>query len=83
MPNATLCGKAVVEMMLGQLKGADARSIQEQLVENGDLPEAYLISEKRLERCRKLDSVEVQDRNEEAGMQNGQYRCAGTAESLR
>ena len=73
MPNATLCGKAVVEMLLARYEGKDSRNIQQQLVENGGLPQAYTISEERFARCRKLDSVEVQDRNEEAGMAKGWY----------
>ena len=68
MPNATLCGKAVVEMILGKLEGMEVRDIQEQLVENGNLPKAYTVSEERLERCQKIDSVKVQDWNGEAGV---------------
>ncbi|KAL6718735.1 hypothetical protein ACLMJK_002969 [Lecanora helva] len=62
MPNATLCGKAVVEMIIGQTSSKNLQHIQETLVNNGDLPKAYVISKDRIERSRRLDSVEVQDR---------------------
>ena len=61
MPNAMLCGKAVVEMMLAQRRGMASLDIQEQLVKNGDLPKSYLITEERIDRCKQMDSVEVQD----------------------
>ena len=61
MPNAMLCGKAVVEMMLAQGRGMATPNIQERLVKNGDLPSSYLITEERIDRCKQLDSVEVQE----------------------
>ena len=62
MPNGTLCGKAVVEMMLGQIHGLRTQEVQEELVSRGNLPKAYIISRERIERCREMDTVEVQDR---------------------
>ena len=61
MPNGTLCGKAVVDMMLAQEAGQSLITVQEQMVKSGDLPKSYLITKERIERCKKLDSVEVQD----------------------
>ena len=63
MPNAMLCGKAVVEMYLGKVNGMRVKDIEDELVKNGDVPKSYLISESRMRRCRELPSVEVQDRN--------------------
>lgn len=68
MPNGTLCGKAVVEMVLGQESNLAVYNIQEQLVKEGNLPRSYIISKERIGRCQKLESVEVQDRNGEVGM---------------
>lgn len=74
MPNATLCAKALVQMLLSQTPSPKPTStlpfpfrqntlteIQTSLVTSGDLPQAYLISEERMERCGKLESVRVQD----------------------
>ncbi len=65
MPNATLCGKAVVEMMLAQDRGIAPLDVQERLVKNGDLPKSYLITKERIDRCKQMDSVEVQDQKAE------------------
>jgi glycine/D-amino acid oxidase-like deaminating enzyme len=61
MPNGTLCGKAVVDMMLAQERGKSLDTVKDQMVKSGDLPKSYLITKERIERCMKLDSVEVQD----------------------
>jgi glycine/D-amino acid oxidase-like deaminating enzyme len=50
MPNATLCARAIVHMILA---GEDAYStVSKSLIENGDLPQPYLISHERLEAAR-------------------------------
>lgn len=61
MPNGTLCGKAVVEMALTQDRGGAIEQVQNRLVKEGNLPKAYVISKERIERCKNLDSVLVQD----------------------
>ena len=61
MPNATLCGKAVVEMMLAEVEGIGLKTCEEQLVKSGNLPRSYLVSNERLERCKKMLSVQEQD----------------------
>ncbi len=61
MPNGTLCGKAVVEMLLGEESGAPHDYVAEKLVRTGNLPQAYVITEERMERAMKLDEVRVQD----------------------
>ena len=60
MPNGTLCGKAVVEMVFGQESGAPADYVEERLVRTGELPQSYLISEERVERCQKMETVREQ-----------------------
>lgn len=71
MPNATLCAKAVVEMVLGEeqeaVKGngeGDGRAYEdccERLIESGDLPREYCLTEERLRRAGDLRTVEEQD----------------------
>jgi len=61
MPNGTLCGKAVVEMLLGEESGEAAKAVAESLVQSGDLPNAYVITKERMERAQRLDEVQVQD----------------------
>ncbi|KAI0741278.1 FAD dependent oxidoreductase [Daedaleopsis nitida] len=57
MPNATLCGKAVVDMLLGVEAGASVADAQEQVVEKMGLPRGYLITEKRLAEAKELPPV--------------------------
>ncbi|KAL8817937.1 MAG: hypothetical protein Q9191_008048 [Dirinaria sp. TL-2023a] len=61
MPNATLCGKAVVEMLLADESGAPADYVAERLIRTGNLPQAYVITEERIDRASKLASVQEQD----------------------
>ena len=60
-PNATLCAKAAVEMLLASDKGEDLGQVQESMVREGRIPEAYLISEGRLGEVTNLPSVKEQD----------------------
>ena len=61
MPNASLCGKAVVEMVLGAESNAPYEYVTEKLVRTGDLPQAYVITKERIDRCKALKSVQAQD----------------------
>ncbi|KAH7075283.1 FAD dependent oxidoreductase-like protein [Paraphoma chrysanthemicola] len=61
MPNGTLCGKAVVEMVLGELEGKNLGELQEQMVKDGDMPRSYVLSQERIERARKGLTVQQQD----------------------
>jgi len=56
MPNAWLCGKSLATMVSGE----DIGTAIEKAVEGG-LPTAYLLNKDRIEKARKLDTVEVQD----------------------
>lgn len=62
MPNGTLCGKAVVEMILAQKQGTAIEDVQEKLIQTGNLPRSYVISKERMVRCKELDSVAEQER---------------------
>jgi glycine/D-amino acid oxidase-like deaminating enzyme len=61
MPNGTLCGKAVVDMLLAELEGRDFADVQESMVQKGDIPRSYLLSTERIERARAGLTVEQQD----------------------
>lgn len=61
MPNATLCGKAVVDMLLGEEVGQDLDTLQAQMVQSGDIPSSYLITKGRIERARTFLTVKQQD----------------------
>jgi glycine/D-amino acid oxidase-like deaminating enzyme len=62
MPNGTLCGKAVVDMVLGEMRGEELGVVQERLVGEGDMPRDYLITKERMAKARVWPTVEVQDR---------------------
>jgi glycine/D-amino acid oxidase-like deaminating enzyme len=62
MPNGTLCGKAIVDMMLGEQEGNDVQKVQATMVERGDIPKSYLISEERMAKARLSPTVAVQDK---------------------
>lgn len=70
MPNATLCGKAVVEMLLAQDGGVAVEDVQDKLVDEGNLPQAYVITKERMERCKDIDSVQVQDQKGRVGIRS-------------
>lgn len=62
MPNGTLCGKAVVDMVLGEESGEDLQNLQERMVQKGDIPKSYIISKERIAKARLFPTVEVQER---------------------
>ena len=45
-------------------------AVVENLVAEGDLPRAYVISRERMERCERIDSVQVQDRMGAVGVRS-------------
>lgn len=61
MPNATLCGKAVVDMVLAEMGGQALDSVQAHMVQRGDLPQSYLLTKDRIDRARSLLTVQQQD----------------------
>lgn len=70
MPNGTLCGKAIVEMVLAQEDGVAIEEVQNKLVTDGNLPRAYIITQERIERCKDIDSVQVQDQKGVVGIRS-------------
>ncbi|ORY12986.1 FAD dependent oxidoreductase [Clohesyomyces aquaticus] len=62
MPNGTLCGKAVVDMMLGEEAGEDVYALQAKMVQKGEMPKSYIISKERIAKARMWPTVEVQDK---------------------
>jgi len=63
MPNASLCGKAVVEMMLAEEgdKPGSYESICDRLVKEQQIPQIYIITHERLKASQELPSVAEQD----------------------
>lgn len=61
MPNATLCAKAVVDMVLDDVDGKDHEDTCRRLVAANDLPESYVLTEERLRKANELPSVAEQD----------------------
>lgn len=61
MPNGTLCGKAVVDMLLAEAAGEDVVQVQADMVARGDVPASYLITEERFAKARLWPTVEQQD----------------------
>lgn len=62
MPNGTLCGKAVVDLMLAGQAGDDMLALQDKMVNDGDIPQSYIISKERIAKARSWPTVEVQER---------------------
>ncbi|KAF2104479.1 FAD dependent oxidoreductase-like protein [Rhizodiscina lignyota] len=60
MPNGTLCGKAVVDMLLADENGADMAKVQQDMVEKGDIPKLYLLTQERIDNARALPTVKTQ-----------------------
>jgi hypothetical protein len=61
MPNGTLCGKAVVDMVLGEQDGRGIGEVVQEMVSVGGLPASYVISAERIERARRGLTVQQQD----------------------
>ncbi len=61
MPNTTLCGKAVVDMLLGEEAGQEISALQAQMVQSGDIPSSYILTAERIEKARALLTVQQQD----------------------
>ena len=60
MPNATLCGKAAVEMVLAEDRGDSLSKIQDQLIANRELPQCYLVTRERMDKASRMESVLTQ-----------------------
>lgn len=61
MPNGTLCGKAVVDLLLGEQEGKELSTLREEMVAKGDIPKSYLLTKERVERARTMLTVKEQD----------------------
>jgi len=78
MPNATLCAKAVVQMVLAVEKGEDLLDVQQDMIRQAQIPPAYLITEERIAVAKGLPSVKEQDESDIMGYSNGQWVVQGT-----
>lgn len=70
MPNTSLCGKAVVDMLLGEESGQELGMLQAQLVQSGDIPSSYILTKERIERAR-TSFLTVQQQDERGIHMNG------------
>lgn len=61
MPNGTLCGKAVVDMVLGEMAGKEFGTLSAEMVSRGDLPRSYVLTKERVDRARGMLTVQQQD----------------------
>ncbi|KAH7115806.1 FAD dependent oxidoreductase [Dendryphion nanum] len=61
MPNGTLCGKAVVDFLLGEEAGEDFTTLQQKMVKDGDIPESYLITPERIATARSCPTVAARE----------------------
>lgn len=61
MPNGTLCGKAVVDMVLGEGNGKELGALHQEMVQKGDIPKSYLLTAERVAKARQMLTVQQQD----------------------
>jgi glycine/D-amino acid oxidase-like deaminating enzyme len=75
MPNATLCAKAVADMVLESEYGDDAniRALQATMVKDGRIPSSYLVSEERVRGALGLPTVQVQEMTDCMGFVDGKW----------
>ncbi|KAK8185199.1 FAD dependent oxidoreductase-like protein [Phyllosticta capitalensis] len=57
MPNGTLCGKAVVDLLLSEEAGLDPGAARDKVVKDVGLPRSYLVTDERLTAARALPTV--------------------------
>jgi len=62
MPNGTLCGAAIAKMVLSEKEDDEYERLAKAMVENGEIPKSYLVTEERIKRAREWPTVAVQDR---------------------
>ena len=82
MPNGTLCGKAIVEMVLGAESNAPYEYVTERLVKTGNLPRAYVVTKDRIERCSRLNPLQAQDDKWQVGVKVPDEMIDAQAKSL-
>ncbi|EMD63852.1 hypothetical protein GGP41_005525 [Bipolaris sorokiniana] len=61
MPNGTLCGKAIVDMVLAEIGGQDVSAVQAQMVQQGDIPKSYILTKERIDKARRMLTVHQQE----------------------
>jgi glycine/D-amino acid oxidase-like deaminating enzyme len=78
MPNATLCAKTMVDMLLEAREGGDIAALQEKMIEDGRIPSSYLATQERLDRVNGLPSVQVQEMTDCMGFVDGKWTVIDT-----
>jgi glycine/D-amino acid oxidase-like deaminating enzyme len=75
MPNAMLCAKGVVDMLLeAEQEGGDVPALQAAMIEDGRLPQNYLITEERLQEALGMPSVQIQEATDCMGFVDGKWK---------
>lgn len=75
MPNATLCAKAVVDLLLASKEGRDSNALLNSMVKDGRIPSSYLITRERLDWANGsgLPSVQMQEATDCMGFVDGRW----------
>lgn len=57
MPNASYCGRHIAKLMVASHEGKDWEALQQKLVEDGQIPARYVISDTRMRQARELPKI--------------------------
>lgn len=73
MPNATLCAKGVVDMLLHAEEGHNVSALQKDMVEDGRIPPTYVLTEERMREALGLPTVQIQEATDCMGFVDGKW----------
>ncbi|KIW04742.1 uncharacterized protein PV09_04471 [Verruconis gallopava] len=73
MPNAMLCAKAVVDMLLESEHGGNLSELQKAMVDDGRLPQSYIVTAQRLQDAQRLPTVQFQEATDCMEFINGKW----------
>ena len=79
MPNAMLCAKGVVDMLLESQEGGDLAQLQEKMVKDGRIPRNYILTEERLRDVAALPTVQMQEMADCMGFVDGKWTVVDRA----
>jgi glycine/D-amino acid oxidase-like deaminating enzyme len=73
MPNAMLCAKGVVDMLLEDENGGDVETLAKTMVVDGRVPQSYIVTAERVEEALGMPSVQVQEATDCMGFVDGRW----------
>ncbi|KAK8176409.1 FAD dependent oxidoreductase-like protein [Phyllosticta citribraziliensis] len=79
MPNGTLCGKAVVDLLLAEEAGLSPAAARDKVVHDVGLPRSYLVTDERIQAARALPTVHEAEALGAIGNHARQEQKLGTA----